>query len=122
MHRPEFALCRRYAHHKKSSSLSSGTPAQKEPRPNYLNASTSMQRDQQRKADTKNDEWNQEVNVGEDCADFFEIGHQESRRSAGDWRNHKDASRLVSTVPVGDCDLREAYSQLESIWKAEPHG
>jgi hypothetical protein len=39
--------------------------------------STSMQGDQQRKANTKNDERNQEVNVGKDCADFFEIGHRQ---------------------------------------------
>lgn len=36
-----------------------------------------MQRDQERKADPKNDERNEEVNVGNNCADFFEIGHQQ---------------------------------------------
>jgi O-acetyl-ADP-ribose deacetylase (regulator of RNase III) len=79
-----------------------------------------MQSDQQRKADTKNDERNQEVTVRKDCADFFEIGHQEGRRSAGDWRNHKDASRPVSTGPVEDCGVRGAYPQPETISRQDP--
>jgi hypothetical protein len=36
-----------------------------------------MQGDQQRKAYTKNDERNQEMSVGKDCADFFEISHRQ---------------------------------------------
>jgi hypothetical protein len=60
--------------------------------------STSVQRDQQRKANAKNDERNEEVNVRKNCADFFEIGHRSgSLCSASDWRNHNDASRPVST-------------------------
>jgi hypothetical protein len=68
MHRPElFARSRRYAH----LFLFFWDVGAKEP-----HGPTSMQSDQQRKADTKNDERNQEVTVREDRADFFEIGHQ----------------------------------------------
>jgi hypothetical protein len=41
------------------------------------------------------------VNVRNGCAKFFEIGHQQrSLCSPGDLRNHKDASRPVSTRPI----------------------
>ena len=55
-----------------------------------------MQRDQQGKADAEHDERNQEVTVGENSAEFLEFSHR-GMVAVSNWRNHKDASRGLST-------------------------
>ena len=55
-----------------------------------------MERDQQGQANRKYRDWDEEVTVGEDGAEFFDFSHRGFGPSG--WRNHKEACAGLSTA------------------------